>query len=666
VVFQSYASNLAGGGTGSDIFWRDMRTGSVRLVSSRTGVTANGSSWTPVASSNGRYVAYASSASNLVAGDANGWSDVFRWDSVTGATVRVSRSSGDGESHSPSISSNGRYIAFVSAVSAFVPSDTAGFDDVYRKDLVTGAMLRVSVAPNGAEPNGDCFAPSVSSSGRYVAFCSSASNIVAGDTNGATDVFVFDTVLHTTRRASVSSTGVQGNHGSFAPAISGDGLKVAFESRASNLVAGDTNAVRDIFVRYLSAGSTVRASVGYRGQGTAESREPSIDYSGARVAFTSDSAFTSNDAPGTSDAFVRDMSAKTTTRLYQGASAALTSDGRHAIFTTSRRAFVGGTSAVRDIVSAAFGPRPIDRVNASTPAAVSALASKRAGAPTSKTVVIANYATWQEALAASSLCGVDNAPLLLVSSSGGSTAVMTEISRIKPKRIFVVGPAKSISTALITTLRRGTPGVSVTRIYGKNKYSTGNAVATAAVRRAGARWDRTVFVVNGRTYGGAASAAAIAALKGRPFVLVNPKTGSFTLPTGTKRALILGTTKQVSKKVAARLIAKLGRRKVSRIGVADRNSMAAAVAKYGVTYCAMTYDRLSICNLARPTESIAGAVLAGRCGSVVLGANRTSLPSVTSSRLTGQRARADLVRIIGSTGSISSSVLSRIRRVMGG
>jgi Tol biopolymer transport system component len=146
-------------------------------------------------------------------------------------------------------------VAFISGASNLVIGDTNGNYDIFVRDLLGGTTTRVSVDSIGAQANGDSGYPVISSDGRYVAFTSGASNLVAGDTNstydifGTYDIFVRDTVGGTTTRVSVDSIGAQANGDSLYPAISSDGRYVAFTSGASNLVAGDTNSNSDVFVR---------------------------------------------------------------------------------------------------------------------------------------------------------------------------------------------------------------------------------------------------------------------------------------------------------------------------------------------------------------------------------------------------------------------------------
>src|SRR5690606_33451585 len=218
VAFTSGASNLVGGDTNgvSDVFVHDRRTGRTTLVSRSTaGVQGNNFSTGAAISADGRYVAFGSFASNLVPGDTNGTWDVFVHDRQTGVTTRVSVDSNGTEgnlpSSSPAISADGRFVAFQSDSTNLVPNDSNAATDVFLHDRQTGSTVRASIAANGADPNGSSTGASLSATGRFIAFGSSASNLVPGDTNAAGDVFVYDRQTGTTSRVSVNSSRVQGN-----------------------------------------------------------------------------------------------------------------------------------------------------------------------------------------------------------------------------------------------------------------------------------------------------------------------------------------------------------------------------------------------------------------------------------------------------------------------
>jgi hypothetical protein len=380
VAFRSDASTLVAGDTNGfgDEFVRDTTTGATTRVSVATdGTQANEHSHGAGISADGRYVSFASMASNLVAGDTNGASDVFVRDQVAGTTTRVSVASdgtqGNGTSGSggSAISANGRYVAFVSYASNLVPGDTNGSPDVFVHDLVTGATTRVSVASDGTQANDYSWnVPSISADGRYVAFYSSASNLVAGDTNNSADVFVHDMVTGATTRVSAATAGTQANNNSRDPVISADGSSVAFASDASNLVAGDTNNATDVFAHNMVTGATTRVSVATDGTqannisdgSTISENPPSISANGRLVAFHSDASnLVAGDTNGQTDVFVRDQVAGTTTRVSlanDGSQAvggpsyapAITPDGSYLTFTSAATNLVAGdTNGTYDV-----------------------------------------------------------------------------------------------------------------------------------------------------------------------------------------------------------------------------------------------------------------------------------------------------------------------------
>jgi len=198
-------------------------------------------------------VAFYSDSDNLVPDDTNDQRDIFVHDRGTGQTTRVSVDSsgaqGNNNSEYPAISADGRFVAFMSLATNLVAGDTNGVMDVFVHDRGTGQTTRVSVASGGAQGNGTSAVPAISADGRFVAFYSYANNLVPGDTNRRSDVFIHDRGTGQTTRVSVASGEAQANDSSEYPAISADGRFVAFESYADNLVAGDTNGVDDIFVR---------------------------------------------------------------------------------------------------------------------------------------------------------------------------------------------------------------------------------------------------------------------------------------------------------------------------------------------------------------------------------------------------------------------------------
>ena len=233
----------------SDIFVKDLVSGvTTRVSTDSAAVQGNGGSCLPRASAaTGGTWRFGAPPATWSPATPMGQSDIFVKDLVSGVTTRVSTDSaavqGNSDSDDPSISGDGRYVAFQSYASNLVSGDTNGTSDIFVKDLVSGVTTRVSTDSSAVQGNSDSYAPSISGDGRYVAFQSYASNLVSGDTNGAYDIFVKDLVSGVTTRVSTDSSAVQGNGDSYDPSISGDGRYVAFQSDASNLVSGDTNGM---------------------------------------------------------------------------------------------------------------------------------------------------------------------------------------------------------------------------------------------------------------------------------------------------------------------------------------------------------------------------------------------------------------------------------------
>src|SRR2546426_918376 len=233
-----------------------------------TGV-GNGDSSGSVISADGRFVLFLSSASNLSTNDDGGrFVDVLLRNRTNNTTTLVSvnltgTGGGNGHSVSPVISADGRYVAFESEAPDLVANDTNGVSDVFVRDLQSGTTTLLSVNSSGTGAgNGASTSPLISADGRYVAFVSAASDLVANDTNAALDVFVRDLQAGTIALASVRADGTTGGNGdSDSPALSPDGRWLAFSSKATNLVAGVTNNQGEIYARDLVAGATAWASI---------------------------------------------------------------------------------------------------------------------------------------------------------------------------------------------------------------------------------------------------------------------------------------------------------------------------------------------------------------------------------------------------------------------
>jgi hypothetical protein len=331
-----------------------------RVSVDSAGNQANGGSSLPSISDDGRWTAFDSTATNLVAGDTNGKPDVFVHDALTGVTVRASAGSSgtqaNGDSSGADVSGDGRYVAFQSLASNLVSGDANGDFDVFVRDMQTGITELASVDSSGNQANSWSYGPVISADGRYVAFYSTATNLVAG-ANGQWQAYVHDRQTGATEPVSVDSSGNLGNNASYPEELTGDGRYVVFDSLASNLVAGDTNASWDVFVRDRLTGLTERVSVdSSEGQGNAPSQGGSISGDGRYVCFDSvASNLVAGDTNGLTDVFVRDRQAGTTERVSVDSSenqavfgnslrSSISQDGRYVAFDSQATNLVTGGS----------------------------------------------------------------------------------------------------------------------------------------------------------------------------------------------------------------------------------------------------------------------------------------------------------------------------------
>lgn len=295
LLFKSTATNFVPGDTNglADLFVRDSKTSLIRRVNtSSSGEQANGESGDFALSGSGRYVVFSSLATNLVPNDTNGVRDVFVKDLVSDSTVRVSMHS-DGaqsvvdnefEGMPTSISADGRYVAFLT-FERLLPRDNNIHNDIYVKDMVTGALDLVSTAGDESLANFRNHHPFISANGRYVVFASQGSNFVPEDTDIGLDVYIKDRVTRQIRLASATAAGVRANNVSEKPVVSADGRYVAFVSYSHDLALPFNAANPDVYIKDMQTGAVQRAQADGNTLLGAIGTEPAISSDGRYLAF---------------------------------------------------------------------------------------------------------------------------------------------------------------------------------------------------------------------------------------------------------------------------------------------------------------------------------------------------------------------------------------------
>ncbi|MYN10374.1 DUF4214 domain-containing protein [Pseudoduganella aquatica] len=315
-----------------DIYLRDLQTGTLTLVSTLAGVKTNAS----LAGDAG-----AVSFQNTVGGNANIMVKFMASGALINASTTATGAQANGSSYNAVLSGSGLYVGFISKATNLVASDTNGTDDMFVKNTQTGVVVNASTTAAGVQANAPSADTALSSNGRTAVFTTFATNLAAGDDSYA-DIYAKNLDSGALTRVSTSSSGAGANGNSDNASVSADGRYVVFTSQASNLVAGDTNAHRDVFRKDLATGVTLRVSTGADGQqGLGDSSNASVSNDGRYVLFESTSDFTPGDGDGRADIFIKDIETGALTRLSSGgdanhynyaSSAALASSSLDAVF----------------------------------------------------------------------------------------------------------------------------------------------------------------------------------------------------------------------------------------------------------------------------------------------------------------------------------------------
>jgi Tol biopolymer transport system component len=731
VTFDTYSDNLVVEDYNEviDVFYRDRVSG----VTSRVSVDDEGTEYrrgsrSPVISDDGRYVAFVSGAP-LVAGDTNGDPDIYVRDMTDGGTIeRVSvgpeGSDPDSSSDRPAISADGRYVAYVSNASNLVPDDTNGYDDIFVYDRESKETTRVSVGFDGQEADEESDHPSISADGRYVAFESDAGNLVEGDDNGNADIFVFDRQSGKTVLASPNVDGEASSGSSWEPAIDASGTAVAFESGASDLVPGDVNGYDDIFVRSLTYGTTSIVTVAEDGGGADDhSQSPSINGNGLVVGYESDASnLVGDDTNGRTDVFVallgpalppntapvavNDSNTAAEYQLLERAapgvlandtdpdgdklSAELVKDVGHGTLKLNADGSYGYTSAKGWFGKDTFTYRAFDGELYSEPATVTitvlrAVEEPRMGGSDRyvagvKHVVIASGADRAAAdpLTASGLTGVYDAPLLLIAGApralpADTAQALREIYAAAGRglTIHIVGGIGSVSESQVALLKRIAPRATFDRIGGADRYEVAANIARRMKSVTGLT-PASILIANGENrkgFGEPLAAAPIAGKMHYPVLL----TKRAIAPQATIQAIrdlaiksqnrwAVGPTDSVSMNMMMALGVPVSHR-IYDAGDSSRYGTAAAVARFALGHGWLSATKVGIAN-ATPDSVTAGAVM-GKLGGPVLFVG-TDIPVPTRVWLMGNAATIDRLVLFGGPASISPTVATNLSAMVDG
>ncbi len=719
VVFYSGNSFVSGDDNYErDWYLKNLETGEISLVSADSegvvsGYTEENSSLsdgdgTAGISGDGRYVVFDSNSNTLVEGDTNYATDVFLRDTVEGTTVRVSENADgsdgtDGSestrgSRNPAISRDGRYVVFFTG-NAFVPEDTNGSQDWYRKDLETGEFELVSIATDGTQSDdtgGDEQGPgagraAISADGRYVAFDSWASNLAENDTNGYRDVFLRDCTDGTTVLVSApAGTEDNGdwNYGSRTPAISADGRYVVFITGNDFVEADQNDNTTDWYRKDMTDGSLELVSVnpvglaGEDGMWDNEGRA-SISDDGQMVAFSSEANdLVGGDDNDEADIFLRDIAAGETSIVSVSSDAVLSNgwqevcsmsaDGTTIAYDSwSDNLVADDTNDCADVFVGYLGERPPSEVT-ETPLegvdryATSIQVSQDAFPDGADAVVIATGENWPDALGGSALAGVLGGPVLLSKKSALPLDVADEVERLGASEAYVLGDYRALSNGVYNTLVDMLGSGNVHRIGGVNRYRTAELVAAEVVDMQSDGYDGTAFVATGGNFADALAAAPLAAANGWPVYLsgmpsISDETVAAMQDAGVTDAILLGGEAAMPEGTSI-IILGAGMSAV-RIDGADRYETAAKVAEFGVTDAGLSWDGVALATGEKFPDALSGGVAQGLSGSVLLLTRSTSLSPAAEDALTANAGSISEVRFLGGLPALSQAVRDAVMAI---
>ncbi|MGB4593190.1 MAG: cell wall-binding repeat-containing protein [Coriobacteriia bacterium] len=713
----------------------------VRVSATVDGEQIDSDAYQPWLSDDGRYVVYQSDATNIAPEDVNdGRSDIFLYDTSSMETTLVSVISAsaadiDQDSYDPSISDDGRYVAFHSGKN-FVPEDTNGGLDLYVKDMETGEYTLADIIGDGTSPGYDIQHPSISGNGRFVVL-ESYYDVHPDDTNNHRDIYLWDMESNETTIVSTpTSVTTDPSRGSRDPSVSDDGRYVAFFS-GIDFVADDANGDQDLYVKDMSTGEYMRADL--MGDGSSPdqdvsefkisgdgssvvfetgeildpvadlngytrdvylwdvasdettlvsapredavewdrgSRDPAISDDGRYVSFFSGQDFLASDTNGLQDLYVKDMDTGAFVREELAAYGdspgdslgdfAMSGNGEYVAFSSSELLVRPDTNGADDIFLKKIMPITADgsfRAAGDNRYETAIAMSQEAFPDGADTVVLATGANWPDALGGSALAGAVGGPILLTEPGALTPAVADEIERLGAMDVYILGGYSAVSLSVENALDDLVPRY-VKRLSGADRYGTSKAVANEAISLMDYGYDGTMCVATGASYPDAMAAAPLAAGLGWPIVLADPDTGSVYVPYSATSAVILGGTGAVGSSVESALKVKLGADAVERAGGATRYETAALIATRGVEG-GLLWNGVGIASGEAFPDALAGGASLGALRTVMLLTPAVSLDPYAGAALEAHKADIAGVKFLGGTAAVSTGVQTAVETILG-
>lgn len=269
-------------------------------------------------------------------------------------------------------------------------------------------------------------------------------------------------------------------------------------------------------------------------------------------------------------------------------------------------------------------------------------------------VVIATGAGWADALGGSALAGAVDGPMLLASSS--SSSVLPEITKLGAKKAYILGGTSAVSSGIEAALKTKLGDANVVRLAGPDRYKTANLVADTVITLKGASYDGKAFFANGVNFPDALAAAPLAAAKAWPIYLVDPTKTDVVANTKVTDAIVLGGETAVSADFETALKAEFGTAKVARVYGGDRYATGVKVAAYGVSNAGLTWDHVAVATGLDFPDALAGGVLQGKMGSVLVLTPLNTLNAGVKSTLSANKATILHVHLLGGATVLQSQI----------